>query len=82
MNAVHPDDRLLPEAEELVRRLAGAATLSLGRIKRLVDDAPRRSLAAQLTAEREYMVQSAGTQDAREGVAAFVEKRPPRFTGR
>lgn len=82
VNAVHADDRLGPEAETLVRRLAEGATLSLGRIKRLVDEAPARSLEAQLAVEREYMVESARTEDAREGVAAFIEKRAPRFVGR
>jgi enoyl-CoA hydratase/carnithine racemase len=40
------------------------------------------SFADQLELEWPYQVAAFGTDDAREGVAAFVERRPPRFTGR
>lgn len=82
VNAVHPDERLGSEADALARRLASAATASLGRIKRLVDAAAGRALEAHLAAELESMIASARTADAREGLGAFVEKRAPRFSGR
>ena len=82
VNAVHPDDRLAAEADALVRRLADGATLALARAKRLVDGALARSLEDHLALERESMILSARTQDGREGIAAFVEKRAPRFKGR
>jgi 2-(1,2-epoxy-1,2-dihydrophenyl)acetyl-CoA isomerase len=82
VDAVHPDALLAAEAEALARRLADGATAALGRAKRLVDGAASRTLDEHLALEREAMVRSAGTADAREGVAAFLEKRPPRFTGR
>jgi 2-(1,2-epoxy-1,2-dihydrophenyl)acetyl-CoA isomerase len=82
VDAVHPDDRLGAEADALVRRLADGATLALGRVKRLVDGAGVRTLEEQLALERESMILSARTGDAREGVAAFTAKRAPRFTGR
>jgi 2-(1,2-epoxy-1,2-dihydrophenyl)acetyl-CoA isomerase len=82
VNAVHPDDRLAAEAEALARRLADGATGSFGRVKQLVDGASGRSLAEQLAVERDEMILSGRTDDAREGVAAFLEKRPARFTGK
>lgn len=82
VDAVHADDRLLEEAEALVGRLAASATLSLAKIKRLTALAPMQSLEAHLTMEAEGMIASGATADAREGVTAFIEKRPPRFVGR
>ncbi len=82
VDAVHADLLLGAEAEALARRLAGGATLALGRAKALVDGAAARTLEEHLGREREAMVASARTDDAREGLAAFLEKRPPRFTGR
>lgn len=82
VDAVHPDALLGAEADALARRLAEGATLALGRAKALVDGAAARTLEAHLALERELMIASAKTEDAREGTAAFVEKRPARFTGR
>jgi len=82
VDAVHPDTLLAAEAEALARRLAGGATLALGRAKALVDGAASRTLEEHLARERESMVASARTEDSREGLAAFLEKRPPRFGGK
>jgi 2-(1,2-epoxy-1,2-dihydrophenyl)acetyl-CoA isomerase len=82
VNAVHPDDRLAEEADALARRLAEGATGALGRVKRLVDGAGGRSLEEHLAVERDGMIVSGRTEDAGEGVAAFLGKRPARFTGR
>lgn len=82
VDAVHPDALLGAEAEALARRLADGATAALGRAKALVDGAATRTLEQQLALEGESMVASARTDDAREGIAAFLEKRAARFTGR
>jgi 2-(1,2-epoxy-1,2-dihydrophenyl)acetyl-CoA isomerase len=80
VDAVHPDDRLLAEAEALTDQLASGPTRAFGRIKRLVDDDPS-ALEHHLAAERDAMIASAESEDAREGLTAFIERRSPRFRG-
>ena len=74
-------DRLAVRAGELAAQLADLPTRGIGMTKRLLDHAVGASLEDQL--EREAQLQTAATQteDFREGVAAFLEKRPPRFRG-
>jgi 2-(1,2-epoxy-1,2-dihydrophenyl)acetyl-CoA isomerase len=79
---VVPDAELRTEAEALVTRLAAGPTHAFGAAKRLLRSAPTASLAAQLEDEAWELVRAGGSFDAREGVAAFVEKRPPSFDGR
>jgi 2-(1,2-epoxy-1,2-dihydrophenyl)acetyl-CoA isomerase len=68
-------------AAELAAQLAAMPTRGIGMTKRLLDHAVTASLEDQL--EREAQLQAAATQtdDFREGVSAFLEKRPPRFSG-
>lgn len=79
VDAVYPDDQLLTEADSLVARLACGAAGSFAKIKHLVDGAGARTLKVHLALERDYMIACAGTPDAREGIAAFMEKRTPLF---
>ena len=74
-------DRLRSRAAELASQLADLPTRGIGMTKRLLDGAVEATLEEQL--EREAQLQAAATQtsDFREGVSAFLEKRPPRFTG-
>jgi 2-(1,2-epoxy-1,2-dihydrophenyl)acetyl-CoA isomerase len=74
-------DGLGARAAEIAGELAALPTRGIGMTKRLIDHASDASLEEQL--EREAQLQAAATQtgDFREGVAAFLEKRPPRFTG-
>lgn len=81
VDAVFPDEKLAAEAQALVQRLAGSATLSLQRIKKLVDGVAARSLQEHLNLELSYMIASASTKDARAGIRAFMEKREPGFQG-
>jgi 2-(1,2-epoxy-1,2-dihydrophenyl)acetyl-CoA isomerase len=50
--------------------------------KRLFDNAPTATLDEQLELEAELQSAATQTEDFREGVAAFLEKRPPKFEGR
>ena len=63
-------------------RLASGATLAIGRIKQAVMEGLDLPLDDALALERELMAPLFDTQDAKEGIAAFAEKRQPTYTGR
>lgn len=77
-----PDDSLASETDALARRLAAQATRALALTKRAIGGAANRSLDQQLNLEADLQAKAAGTADFREGLAAFLEKRPARFTDR
>jgi len=81
INAVVPDDELLARALAMAERLAAAPTVALGRIKELLEASATNNYGAQLELERKAQIQTGLTKDFSEGVAAFIEKRPPKFTG-
>ncbi len=81
INAAVSDDELMDMALSLAARLAQAPTSAIAQTKKLLAASATNNLAAQLEAERQAQIESGQTKDFREGVAAFIEKRPPRFTG-
>jgi 2-(1,2-epoxy-1,2-dihydrophenyl)acetyl-CoA isomerase len=76
------DGRLGRRAAELAETLAALPTRAIGLTKRLLDRAAVASLDDQLEVEAELQAEAAASEDFREGVAAFLEKREPRFSGR
>lgn len=70
------------EVDALVARLAAAPTRGLAAAKRAIRAAATATLDAQLDLERDLQRACGWTDDYREGVNAFKERRPPRFTGR
>ena len=77
-----PDTEFDAAVEALVSQLAQAPTRGLVRTKQAIYAAGDNTLAAQLDLERDYQRELGGSRDYREGVAAFLAKRAPRFEGK
>jgi 2-(1,2-epoxy-1,2-dihydrophenyl)acetyl-CoA isomerase len=75
-------DALSAHAAEVAATYASGPTRGIGMTKRLFDQAAGATLDEQLALEAELQTAATKTDDFREGVAAFLEKRPPNFTGR
>ncbi len=76
------DDQFATEIDALARQLAAAPTRGLARTKQALLEGWGRTLEQQLDVERDYQQELGHSADYAEGVAAFMEKRVPHFTGR
>jgi 2-(1,2-epoxy-1,2-dihydrophenyl)acetyl-CoA isomerase len=75
------DDKLREETDALAAKFAAAPTKGLATTKKLIREGAVRALPQQLEAERDAQRMLGRTNDYKEGVAAFMEKRPPKFSG-
>jgi enoyl-CoA hydratase/carnithine racemase len=82
VDRVVPGDRLAGEAAELAGELARRAPLALRQAKRATRAALETTLEAGLRLEVEAFAATFASEDRVEGLRAFLEKRPPRWTGR
>lgn len=78
---VLPGDELMTRAKELAGVLAAQAPIALAEGKQVIDDGLQTPLAGALTFEQRVLGALYATDDAKEGIEAFVEKRDPKWSG-
>jgi enoyl-CoA hydratase len=82
LNAIYPQDDLLPATVETAERIAANAPIATRQAKQAIHKGLQMGLAGRLAFEIEAYYRTIPTADRREGVAAFNEKRKPKFEGR
>ncbi len=82
VNMVVPGDQVIRQATGLARKIAGKSAVSVAAVLAAIGGGLDVDLQAGLGKEREQFVKLAGSEDVREGVSAFLEKRPPQFKDR
>ena len=75
------DDELMPTVLAVAQQLAAGPTRGYVRTRQAIETAMQLPLAATLDVERDYQRELGVSEDYREGVAAFMAKRAPRFRG-
>jgi 2-(1,2-epoxy-1,2-dihydrophenyl)acetyl-CoA isomerase len=76
-----PSDAVEGEAVALAAKLAAGPTRAFGAVRRMLRQSFETGLSDQLDAEKESIIAASGTDDSREGIAAFAAKRQPQFRG-
>ena len=82
VSSVHPADDVLGAAEAVAAEVAAGGPLAVAQAKRAIDDGLSLSLGNGLAVERSCYEVVLTSEDREEGLAAFVEKRPPVFKGK
>jgi enoyl-CoA hydratase len=82
LTGLHDPDELLPAAMDLAHQLAEAAPIAVREAKVLIDGGVDASFDTAWTLEQRVLSALFASEDAKEGVAAFVDKRTPHFVGR
>jgi 2-(1,2-epoxy-1,2-dihydrophenyl)acetyl-CoA isomerase len=75
-------EELEQTAEFFAKQAADLPTSAIGRLKKLINSSLNSSLSEQLEAEAQMQMECSATEDFKEGVRSFVEKRKPNFTGK
>ncbi|MFZ5924029.1 MAG: enoyl-CoA hydratase/isomerase family protein [Bacillota bacterium] len=81
VNRVVPHSELMNACFDLARTILSKAPVAVGLAKRAVDEGMQVQLEEGLELEARYFGDACATEDMREGVQAFLEKRKPQFTG-
>jgi 2-(1,2-epoxy-1,2-dihydrophenyl)acetyl-CoA isomerase len=82
VNRVYDDAALMEETMKLAHELANGPTVALSLIRKLYWESPENSFEDQLNLEFESQRTAGAAEDFKEGVAAFLEKRPAKFKGK
>lgn len=82
VDEVVPADQLIAHAEQIAQQFAQGPTKAYGEVRRLLLSVQDQPLETQLELEAQALARVAATDDAREGLRSFSEKRKPNFTGR
>jgi 2-(1,2-epoxy-1,2-dihydrophenyl)acetyl-CoA isomerase len=82
VSEVVDDSKLFSRAEEIAKTLAAGPTLAFGATKRLLHTTWTETLETQMELESRAISETSGTEDGREGIGAFLQKRKPQFKGK
>jgi enoyl-CoA hydratase/carnithine racemase len=82
VNRLYPADQVLPEAIALAKHIASKPAVAIAYAKQAVQVADEVSLQHGLAHERQLFYSLFATQDQKEGMQAFLEKRPAQFEGK
>jgi enoyl-CoA hydratase/carnithine racemase len=82
VNYVYPADQLMAKVEEYAQNIVQGATRAIGLIKQAVVQGTEVHLEGGLFMERELQNRLFISEDAKEGIAAWTERRQPEFHGR
>ena len=82
INQVCADNKLMETTETLTESFAAGPTMAFGAVKKLLLESATESLETQMEKEAQAIVKMARGDDAKEGIAAFLEKRKPTFQGK